>query len=878
MKQKLVLLLLAGALIMNGSGLQTDTETTVEAAEDSVKEETDSISFVENSNPEEVINTKTSMDSIQEETMNTETGENPVQESPPMMEEDFSSENEKREKDLEKPSSADSEKKVSEEDLEKQPFADSKKKVSEKDLEKPSSADLEKKVSEEGLEKQPSADSEKKVSIEKAENRNDVGENIGTEDTEDQEMDHAAAEEVEEQKKDTDTKDEDADQNIDHAAEEDVEIEKNDPDRKEKKTKSELPSQSLEEGDSDKKPEEAKEDRPVGNRAESSITESNIIESNIIESNITESGKNEPQITESKSDESKISELTSTKPETGEMNRADPEKSKEKDNMIQSVRSQEELKRKERESSTGEQLTAKQKEQPAGEEKEPPTAEQKEKPAAEQTKERVTEQKERPEAEQTKERGAEQKEKLAGERKEKPAEEQPEVTVPETSEQINTDKKEEKSGETGEQSTAVKVEETAVGTEEQKKVQQVLNTEKLESMLDSARIGISENKDSEGKNKMVLRLEGAAFEAAKPVKVKIQLIRENGTVTGNAGGQENEILVTREIVPNRVSGTTEAAGAGNRSTEEPWEMEILSREDTGKILQEIPDNDGYYRMAVTYEDEEGNTASRDIPFKVNRFGSVYVYSQSCKDLQDSYVRSVERDLVISEYNPDRLVAKSLKVEIIRDGKPLEQVLYEVHSGEDDKQEDREQEDRKGWYRYDYIISRKNFEKDGIYQVSVSSADEAGNKPDSMDYYQKPILFRVDSTNPEVNFIRLTERSMKVHAENILRYQAFDAIRLKNIRVLVDGKLQQEISDIPDATNYQGTVRLTGLRKHKVQIVLTDMAGNSYRSEEQQVYGIPVWLYLVMGIICAGVIGVSSLLVIFRKSKRLRLRGPRVIKP
>ena len=873
MKQKLVLLLLAGALIMNGSGLQTDTETTVEAAEDSVKEETDSISFVENSNPEEVINTKTSMDSIQEETMNTETGENPVQESPPMMEEDFSSENEKREKDLEKPSSADSEKKVSEEDLEKQPFADSKKKVSEKDLEKPSSADLEKKVSEEGLEKQPSADSEKKVSIEKAENRNDVGENIGTEDTEDQEMDHAAAEEVEEQKKDTDTKDEDADQNIDHAAEEDVEIEKNDPDRKEKKTKSELPSQSLEEGDSDKKPEEAKEDRPVGNRAESSITESNIIESNI-----TESGKNEPQITESKSDESKISELTSTKPETGEMNRADPEKSKEKDNMIQSVRSQEELKRKERESSTGEQLTAKQKEQPAGEEKEPPTAEQKEKPAAEQTKERVTEQKERPEAEQTKERGAEQKEKLAGERKEKPAEEQPEVTVPETSEQINTDKKEEKSGETGEQSTAVKVEETAVGTEEQKKVQQVLNTEKLESMLDSARIGISENKDSEGKNKMVLRLEGAAFEAAKPVKVKIQLIRENGTATGNAGGQENEILVTREIVPNRVSGTTEAAGAGNRSTEEPWEMEILSREDTGKILQEIPDNDGYYRMAVTYEDEEGNTASRDIPFKVNRFGSVYVYSQSCKDLQDSYVRSVERDLVISEYNPDRLVAKSLKVEIIRDGKPLEQVLYEVHSGEDDKQEDREQEDRKGWYRYDYIISRKNFEKDGIYQVSVSSADEAGNKPDSMDYYQKPILFRVDSTNPEVNFIRLTERSMKVHAENILRYQAFDAIRLKNIRVLVDGKLQQEISDIPDATNYQGTVRLTGLRKHKVQIVLTDMAGNSYRSEEQQVYGIPVWLYLVMGIICAGVIGVSSLLVIFRKSKRLRLRGPRVIKP
>ena len=184
MKQRLVLLLLAGALIMNGSGLQTDTETTVEAAEDNVKEETDSTGLAGNLNPEKIINMETNMDPVQEEIVDTETGEKPVQESPPMMEEDFLSENEKREKELEKPSSADSEKKVSEEDLEK-----------------PSSADSEKKVSEEGLEKQSSADSEKKVSIEKAENRNDVGENIGTEDTEDQEMDHAAAEEVEEQKK-----------------------------------------------------------------------------------------------------------------------------------------------------------------------------------------------------------------------------------------------------------------------------------------------------------------------------------------------------------------------------------------------------------------------------------------------------------------------------------------------------------------------------------------------------------------------------------------------------------------------------------------------------------------------------------------------------
>ena len=667
------------------------------------------------------------------------------------------------------------------------------------------SSDLEKKK--EDLEKPTSADSDQKGNGEEAEVRKDL---TGKDTTEDN------------RREENKSKREEDKRNI----REDSGVHEDQPEQRDGKEK-----------------EEADEESPVRK---------------IVDSNISESGKEEVDTSGSKSDETKLTESESNKPEIEDRESEGAKAAKEKNDTIPSTGSQEDLVQKQRELLTVERKKtseAEQKEQSEAEQKEKAEAEQKEKPAAEK--------KEQAKAEQTK---AEQT-KAEQTKAEQTKAEQTESTGSETAEERNIDNTEEKSDEIVEPSQSVKIEETVTETEQQKKkIQQIQNTEKLRSVLDSAEIGISESKESGGKEKMVLRLEGAALETAQPVKVKIQLIKENGMTIGNADGKENQVLVSREIVPNYSSGKTEDAESGDQAAVKSWEMEILTGEDTGTILQKIPDNDGLYRISVTYEDEEGNTASRDIPFKVNRFGSVYVYSQSCRDLQDNYVRTVERDLVISEYNPDRLLAKSLKVEIIRDGEPLEHVLYEVRSGENEKQKE-----GKGWNRYDYIISQKNFEKDGIYQVSVSSADEAGNNPDSMDYYQKPILFRVDSTKPEVDFIKETARSMKVNVDNILRYQAFDAIRLKSIRVLVDGKLQEEISDIPNVTNYEGTVRLTGLRKHSVQIVLTDMAGNTYRSEEQVVHGIPVWFSWIMGISSAGAVGASLFVARIRKRKRWRLR-------
>ncbi|MGN0363586.1 MAG: hypothetical protein ACI4ET_12180 [Bilifractor sp.] len=401
------------------------------------------------------------------------------------------------------------------------------------------------------------------------------------------------------------------------------------------------------------------------------------------------------------------------------------------------------------------------------------------------------------------------------------------------------------------------------GTEAQNiAVQRSRKTEELQNLLDAAEVDIGTRKESSGKENLTMTLAGA-----RPAKVSIKLVRlDGGTVSGKADDTGGQVLISREIIPGMVKAPQPGISGQTISGSEAhtWEMEILSAAETENILQAIPDSDGLYRISVTYEDEEGNSASRDIPFKVNRFGSIYVYDQICSDLQDAYVRKVEKDLVISEYNPDRLLAESLKVEVTRDGEPLDRVLFTVQEVPD---AEKKNDGMYGWYRYDYIISRKNFTKDGIYQVSVSSADEAGNEPDSMDYYKRPIIFRVDSTDPEVDFIQETNRHLMTKTEAVIRYQAFDAIRLKKIRVLLDEKLYEEISEIPEATKYQGSVSLSGLGKHKLQIEITDMAGNQYTSERMLIHGIPAWIYAAAGAFAMVITGTSAWFAHRRKRKK-----------
>lgn len=278
---------------------------------------------------------------------------------------------------------------------------------------------------------------------------------------------------------------------------------------------------------------------------------------------------------------------------------------------------------------------------------------------------------------------------------------------------------------------------------------------------------------------------------------------------------EKNVDVTKEFIKNlNISG--QGASGSN---------------DTFKKEQK---NDGIYTLYLKVNDKAGNESEKTVTFTANRFGSVYEYSDYLVSLivnGGAYIKGIERDLVITEYNADRLVDDSLAIEVTRDGKPIEGIKYNVSPGISNQAE----VGSSGWFQYQYTINKENFSKDGVYKVSIASKDATGNSPENTNYKDKSITFRVDSTAPELTSVVGLEKDIINAKEVTVKYTAFDAIGLKSINVYVEGKQQGDtITDFSaDMNNYSGDFVITESNaKKEVRIVIEDMAGNITDTEAE----------------------------------------------
>lgn len=269
---------------------------------------------------------------------------------------------------------------------------------------------------------------------------------------------------------------------------------------------------------------------------------------------------------------------------------------------------------------------------------------------------------------------------------------------------------------------------------------------------------------------------------------------------------------------------------------------FTANEETFKKLQE---NDGIYTLSVNISDKAGNKSSQTVKFTVNRFGSVYALNKYLvNDLNNSYVQSIDNNLVITEYNPDKLVKGTLEVVVTRDGSPVEfgdgqlTVNPVVNSTV--------QIGQSGWYQYNYTISKDLFTDDngkaidGIYKIYIASEDEVGNKSENINYKDADVIFRLDTTAPSLKSVSGLEKSVVNATKLDVSYEIFDSIGIKSIDVYYvnengidsvdhirskDSKEKNVAGYIEDVTSYSGKFTIGECSKENVRFVITDLAGN-----------------------------------------------------
>lgn len=251
------------------------------------------------------------------------------------------------------------------------------------------------------------------------------------------------------------------------------------------------------------------------------------------------------------------------------------------------------------------------------------------------------------------------------------------------------------------------------------------------------------------------------------------------------------------------------------------------------------DNDGIYVLTVTMKDKAGHSTESHVKFTINRFGSVYEYSDYLSSLikdGGQYIAkngdaAITDDLVITEYNADRIVRGSLKIVITRDGETID-----TKFAANPEASDSTAVGSSGWYQYVYTISKDNFIEDGVYNITITSEDATGNTstsvPDnSIDKNGDKILdvmtFTVDTTAPEIRNIVGLDKKIVNAQEQLVKYTIVDVGGLKQVEVVVNGQTVDTITDFGDDLNsFSGEFTLSESNDAQtVQIKVTDLAGN-----------------------------------------------------
>lgn len=246
--------------------------------------------------------------------------------------------------------------------------------------------------------------------------------------------------------------------------------------------------------------------------------------------------------------------------------------------------------------------------------------------------------------------------------------------------------------------------------------------------------------------------------------------------------------------------------------------------------------DGIYTLKITMTDKIGHHSESFVTFTVDRFGSVYKYSDYLMSLikdggqfvtKNGKNDAITRDIVITEYNPTNLVDNA-QIIITRDGEMIKNPICTTTASVGGTVR---------WSEYRHVISKSNFRKDGVYKISIVSKDAVGNESKSLpenSFYDESkevkdeMKFTVDTKKPSIRNISNLEKKIINAAKVDVDYDIVDEGGIKSVKVYIDGKCKSDIrgKEIKDVNNYKGmfTLHESGAPQ-KVRIVVADRAGN-----------------------------------------------------
>ena len=279
--------------------------------------------------------------------------------------------------------------------------------------------------------------------------------------------------------------------------------------------------------------------------------------------------------------------------------------------------------------------------------------------------------------------------------------------------------------------------------------------------------------------------------------------------------------------------------------------------------------DDIYTLTAEVTDLAGNVAEKSITFSVNRFGSVYTFSEETREFLDKYYMQEPEELTIYETNIDGL--KSIGVMVGLNGETTK-----LRKGVDYTAEEMSTE--KGWSVWEYNIKAKCFEDEGLYEVRVESVDDAGNRQDN-SLKEKPIAFAIDRTPPSVVMTGIEDAQRYAETSREISVMLSDNIAIGSANVMINGKLAEEFKSVDiDANGGRILYSLKGTDEwQSVEIVAYDAAGNEARTGKRTVFvsankfrqfieNKPVFYGTIAGV--SAIAGAAAAFLIMRRKKKI----------